>query len=137
MGDSAGGGLCMSLLTYLKTYLKSTTGEPMLPLPGAVVLFSPWVDLSYKNASWKENAGVDWLPERVVSLHDPVVPKTEENPNGVDNPVYMYILGNSKQRVLPYIGQSSIKFKEQQGNESVAKSAKEDTAAVATVQIRH
>ncbi|KAI9328614.1 hypothetical protein BDR26DRAFT_873738 [Obelidium mucronatum] len=102
MGDSAGGGLCMALLTYLKCYLRTAaTGEPMIALPGAVVLFSPWIDLSYRNESWKENANVDWLPNRVVSLHDPIIPKSAENPNGVDNPVYMYILGNSKQRILP------------------------------------
>ena len=43
VGDSAGGGLCMSLQVCLK--------KMNYPLPAASVLFSPWVDLTFSGES--------------------------------------------------------------------------------------
>jgi acetyl esterase/lipase len=53
-GDSGGGGLATSLLHEL--------GRVGLPAPGALVLFSPEVDLVLTGASVRENAGSDILP---------------------------------------------------------------------------
>lgn len=50
-GDSAGGGLTMSLLLALKA-----AGES---LPCGAVVFSPWVDLTCKGASYETRADVD------------------------------------------------------------------------------
>ena len=50
-GDSAGGGLTLALLAKIK--------ESRLPVPGAAVFLSPWVDLENKNKSIKENVGID------------------------------------------------------------------------------
>jgi acetyl esterase/lipase len=47
-GDSAGGGLAMSLLLSLR--------EQGLPLPAAVVMFSPFVDLAATGESIQTNA---------------------------------------------------------------------------------
>lgn len=53
-GDSGGGGLTTSLMTFLKN-----TG---LPKPAAVALFSPEVDLDMAHPSITENAWSDILP---------------------------------------------------------------------------
>jgi acetyl esterase/lipase len=47
IGDSAGGGLALSLLLAVR--------EQGLPMPAAVVTFSPWADLSASGASLDEN----------------------------------------------------------------------------------
>ena len=52
-GDSAGGGLAVSLLLALK--------KNGLPLPKAVCLFSPWVDLTCAAASIDSNALSDCM----------------------------------------------------------------------------
>lgn len=46
-GDSAGGSLCLSLLTVLR--------DLGLPLPAGAVLISPWVDLTHSFPSVMEN----------------------------------------------------------------------------------
>lgn len=46
-GDSAGGGLCMTLLLKLK--------ELGIAMPAAAVLFSPWVDLTFSGESADQN----------------------------------------------------------------------------------
>ncbi|KAI8980966.1 alpha/beta hydrolase fold-domain-containing protein [Pilobolus umbonatus] len=54
MGDSAGGGLCLSMLLYLRDH--------QLPLPEGSILISPWVDLTFSYPSWKEASLYDYLP---------------------------------------------------------------------------
>lgn len=51
MGDSAGGGLVLSLLLRLR--------DLRIPLPAAAVALSPWTDLALTGSSLKLNAGVD------------------------------------------------------------------------------
>ena len=58
-GDSAGGGLAVSLMVRLR--------ELGLPLPRMAVLISPWVDLSCSGESMKRNRDYDWI-SRDVSL---------------------------------------------------------------------
>lgn len=53
MGDSAGGGLAFATLLAIKARGWA--------LPGKLVGFSPWVDLSCNGASWKTNADKDYL----------------------------------------------------------------------------
>ncbi|EEB91492.1 hypothetical protein MPER_10138 [Moniliophthora perniciosa FA553] len=47
-GDSAGGGLCLSVLTILR--------DMGLPMPAGAVLISPWVDLTHSSPSVMQNA---------------------------------------------------------------------------------
>ena len=56
MGDSAGGGLSLALIMYLRD-----AGYQNL-LPRAMVLMSPWVDLTMSCGSWDENAEFDVVP---------------------------------------------------------------------------
>lgn len=49
VGDSAGGNLALGLVVRLR--------DARRPLPGSVVLFSPWVDLSGSNPSVRTNDG--------------------------------------------------------------------------------
>lgn len=52
-GDSAGGALCLTMLTVLRDL-----GQP---LPGGAVLISPWVDLTHSFPSIHTNtATVSW-----------------------------------------------------------------------------
>lgn len=52
--DSAGGGLAIALLMYLR--------DNKYPLPGGAILFSPWVDLTLSCDSWETNKEFDYLP---------------------------------------------------------------------------
>lgn len=54
-GDSAGGGLCLALLTILRDLDR--------PLPAGAVLISPWVDLTHSFPSILENGESDIIPE--------------------------------------------------------------------------
>ncbi|PVF98638.1 hypothetical protein CPB86DRAFT_732917 [Serendipita vermifera] len=53
-GDSAGGGLTMSLLLYLR--------DNNYPLPAGAIVMSPWVDLTMSCDSWDSNAEFDLVP---------------------------------------------------------------------------
>ncbi|KAL5508275.1 hypothetical protein ACEPAH_5894 [Sanghuangporus vaninii] len=53
-GDSAGGGLCLTLLTVLRDLGK--------PLPAGGVLISPWVDMTHSFPSVMENTKTDIVP---------------------------------------------------------------------------
>jgi epsilon-lactone hydrolase len=59
VGESAGGGLVVSTLASLV--------EEGLPRPAAVVLFSPWTDLTLSGASMTSKVGIDpiFVPEKV------------------------------------------------------------------------
>lgn len=57
MGDSAGGGLSLALAMYLRD-----AGYSNL-MPRALVLMSPWVDLTMSCGSWDENAPYDVVPQ--------------------------------------------------------------------------
>jgi len=54
IGDSAGGGLALSTAIHFRD-----AGEP---LPGAIVMISPWVDLTNCSESWQKNVALDFLP---------------------------------------------------------------------------
>lgn len=53
-GDSAGGGLCLALLMYLR--------DNNYPMPSGAILMSPWVDLTMSCESWDSNASFDVVP---------------------------------------------------------------------------
>ncbi|RPB29540.1 alpha/beta-hydrolase [Terfezia boudieri ATCC MYA-4762] len=61
-GDSAGGGLVLSLLTILR--------DQCLPLPAGAVLISPWVDLCHSFPSVTGDNSKDYLPSHGF-LHRP------------------------------------------------------------------
>ncbi|KAI7951699.1 hypothetical protein MJO28_007383 [Puccinia striiformis f. sp. tritici] len=63
-GDSAGGGLVMALLMYLR--------DEHYPLPSAAMLFSPWCDLTMSCDSWETNQPYDFLP--MPRADDPLHP---------------------------------------------------------------
>ena len=54
-GDSAGGGLCLSVLTVLR--------DLELPMPAGAVLISPWIDLTHSFYSIMQNTATDIMPE--------------------------------------------------------------------------
>ncbi|EUC57357.1 lipase/esterase from carbohydrate esterase family CE10 protein, putative [Rhizoctonia solani AG-3 Rhs1AP] len=63
-GDSAGGGLALALLMYLR--------DEGYELPSGAILFSPWVDLTMSCDSWDSNADVDVVPR--PDADDPLNP---------------------------------------------------------------
>ncbi|KAI0997453.1 hypothetical protein K3495_g10732 [Podosphaera aphanis] len=88
-GDSAGGGMVMSMLIVMR--------NQGIPLPAGAVLISPWVDLTHSFPSVAEDGSQDYIPSH-ASHHKPSTawpPPTaqdilaaqksfqEENPNGV------------------------------------------------------
>ncbi|CAO3640770.1 unnamed protein product [Cunninghamella blakesleeana] len=83
MGDSAGGGLALSMLLYLRDH--------GLPLPEGACLLSPWVDLSFSYPSWNTASLFDYLPN---------------NPDQLDiNPQELYLGPNFSKSMLqhPYV----------------------------------
>ncbi|KAI8085254.1 alpha/beta hydrolase fold-domain-containing protein [Thamnidium elegans] len=60
MGDSAGGGLCLAMMLYLRDH--------GLPLPEGAALLSPWVDLTFSYPSWKDANLYDYLPSNPSEL---------------------------------------------------------------------
>lgn len=59
-GDSAGGGLALSLMLAAR--------DAKLPLPCAAVLMSPWTDMTASGASYDTNAAADPLHQRAMIL---------------------------------------------------------------------
>lgn len=59
-GDSAGGTLVLNTLVALR--------EAALPMPGAAVAISPWVDLACSGASFQENARYDFVGKEHCQL---------------------------------------------------------------------
>ncbi|CAO3595985.1 unnamed protein product [Absidia cylindrospora] len=60
MGDSAGGGLALAMLLYLRDH--------DLPSPEGACLLSPWVDLSFSYPSWNSASLFDYLPNNPDKL---------------------------------------------------------------------
>ncbi|KAI8882100.1 hypothetical protein K501DRAFT_187591 [Backusella circina FSU 941] len=60
MGDSAGGGLCLAMMLYLRDH--------GLAQPEGAALLSPWVDLSFSYPSWKNASLYDYLPDNPGEL---------------------------------------------------------------------
>ncbi|KAI8815882.1 Alpha/Beta hydrolase protein [Fimicolochytrium jonesii] len=57
MGDSAGAALAVSTVLWLRDH------KPSIPMPGALALISPWLDLTHSMPSWRLNNGYDYLPD--------------------------------------------------------------------------
>ncbi|KAF9055922.1 Alpha/Beta hydrolase protein [Panaeolus papilionaceus] len=60
-GDSAGGGLSLALLMYLR--------DNGYALPAGAILLSPWVDLTMSCESWETNAAYDVVPCPTADNH--------------------------------------------------------------------
>ena len=77
---SAGGNLCLALLqTILETQRQDLKvqwfgQERDLPVPGALALNSPWVDMTLSSESWTRNVEFDYLPARAAQRLDEVPP---------------------------------------------------------------
>ncbi|KAG6837313.1 hypothetical protein H0H93_011408 [Arthromyces matolae] len=70
-GDSAGGGLCLALLMYLR--------DNDYSLPAGAILMSPWVDLTMSCESWDSNASFDVVPFPQDDHMNPIVLYLGEN----------------------------------------------------------
>ncbi|KAJ4485734.1 Alpha/Beta hydrolase protein [Lentinula aciculospora] len=80
-GDSAGGGLALALLMYLR--------DNQYELPSAAILMSPWVDLTMSCESWDSNEPYDIIPMPAPDDHL--------------NPVALYLGDNMEQYMThPY-----------------------------------
>ncbi|KIM47494.1 hypothetical protein M413DRAFT_439155 [Hebeloma cylindrosporum] len=78
-GDSAGGGLSLALLMYLR--------DNEYALPSGAILMSPWVDLTMSCESWDSNAPYDVVPFPTAENHM--------------NPIALY-LGEHTERYLTH-----------------------------------
>ncbi|KAJ3227435.1 hypothetical protein HDU81_006727 [Chytriomyces hyalinus] len=61
MGDSAGGGLALAAILWLRDH-GSSVG---LSMPGGAALLSPWLDLTHSMLSFRSMAKYDYLPDIV------------------------------------------------------------------------
>ncbi len=85
-GDSAGGGLAVSLMIRLR--------DEGLPLPKAAALFSPWTDLAVSGSSVRENEDKDALFNRraILSGARSALGRTSAK-NPLASPVYADLTG--------------------------------------------
>jgi acetyl esterase/lipase len=60
-GESAGGGLTLSLLVSLR--------DEGAPLPAAAICVSPWIDLEMRGASMTYNARFDYVSREVLEVY--------------------------------------------------------------------
>jgi acetyl esterase/lipase len=80
-GDSAGGGLTLSLLLTLR--------EKGLPQPAAAVCLSPWTDLTCSGESWATNAKIDFMLKRIPVVKSAEIYYREANPRApLVSPLY-------------------------------------------------
>ena len=80
-GDSAGGGLALSLMISRR--------DAGLPLPAAAALFSPWTDLAVTGASARENEGSDPLfSRRMLKNAARAYLNAESSRNPLASPLY-------------------------------------------------
>lgn len=93
MGDSAGGNLALALQTYISNYITPTVHSNLhTPLQNsiqncrALVLLSPWVDLTCTSKSYIENKDFDIVPFKLSNIHEPIT-------NSFEHPVHSYCFG--------------------------------------------
>ena len=81
-GDSAGGGLALALVMYLRDH--------RLPLPGGMILMSPWADLTCSGESYDSNYELDPLfgNTRESMLYDSAYIGEEDPKNPYLSPVF-------------------------------------------------
>ena len=84
-GDSAGGGLCLSLLLLLRNFNQ--------PMPDGCILISPWVDLTQKfnmttDPSYKNNRFIDYIPYVLVERFAIKYISTNNSSNQYISPLY-------------------------------------------------
>lgn len=85
-GDSAGGGLALSLLVRLKQL-----GEAM---PDGAILLSPWTDLSGSGSSYDANAGKDlWLSKDHLHQWSSYYAATSDRRDPLLSPVFADLAG--------------------------------------------
>jgi acetyl esterase/lipase len=86
-GDSAGGGLTLSLALKLRQ-----AGERM---PTCIVCFSPWTDLTGSGVSERTNAEKDamFYPENIRAFADAYVRDASEKENILASPVFADVAG--------------------------------------------
>lgn len=98
-GDSAGGGLALALLTKLK--------EMGLPLPGAAVFFSPWVDLENKNKSIEKNEDIDpMLDKRMLEKTAKLYSNNQDLTNSFISPINNDLTGLCP--ILIHVGKNEV-----------------------------
>ncbi len=113
-GDSAGGGLAMTMCLYLR--------DNGMTLPGGIVAMSPWADLTCSGVSYKDNYSVDPIfgnqPKGGI---DGSVYGGEEK---LDNPYISPAFGDFKDfpPMLIQVGTHEMLYSD---SETVAKKAKE------------
>ncbi len=87
VGESAGGGLCFSLLLQLK--------KLGLPLPAGTVALSPWTDLTLSGPTYTENAELDpsLSPARLCYYARQYCPEPADRKDPLASPLFGDLTG--------------------------------------------
>ncbi|KAF2837575.1 alpha/beta-hydrolase [Patellaria atrata CBS 101060] len=86
-GDSAGGGMALSLLVILR--------DQGVPLPAGVILLSPWVDLTHSFPSLGGDGKLDYIPSHGF-VHKPSMAWPPPNDDEMEE-LYKGLLDNTSQ----------------------------------------
>lgn len=87
IGDSAGGGLAVSIVLKIR--------DEGLPLPGAVITYSPWLDMEHKGTTLDTNAETDALVSREIlqGMAGMFLPEGASPTDPLANPLYADFTG--------------------------------------------
>lgn len=117
VGDSAGGGLVLSLLVNLR--------DRNQPLPAAAVCLSPWTDLTCSGESWKTNAHRDIMLDPKSALESAKLYLRETDPRTpLASPLYADLKGLPP--ILIQVGTDEVIFSDAENFAKKAHAAKVD-----------
>ena len=123
VGDSAGGGLTLSLLSILQ----NDPSKKQTVVPSAAVVMSPWTDLARTGASYKDREEAD-----PIFTEKAITDISKEYLNGADprdpraSPMYATLAGLPPVQI--HVGTEEILFDDSRSFAARARSAKVDVA---------
>ena len=99
-GDSAGGGLSLALMMYLRDNSER--------LPDSTILFSPWTDLNCESETYQSKAKADpmFIPQMTRDCSEYYVPKSVDKKDPYISPAYGDLSGLP--RTLIMTGENEI-----------------------------
>lgn len=118
VGDSAGGGLALSLAQIIST-------KQGVRRPEKIILFSPWLDLSLENPEINEQANKDMILSKEALLY---AAEQYANPSEFKNPLVSPINGDFRElgSIIMFFGSNELFYADGLSMQRIAETDKLD-----------